>query len=70
MPLPLFLPCAAGVEGLLANEVRELLPEANVVEVRGGVSLQGNPADVMALNLESRLAQRVLVEVGACDYRD
>ena len=70
MTLPLFLPCAAGVEGLLANEVRELLPEANVVEVRGGVSLQGNPADVMALNLESRLAQRVLVEVGACDYRD
>ena len=70
MTLPLFLPCAAGVEGLLANEVRELLPEANVLEVRGGVSLEGNPADVMTLNLESRLAQRVLVEVGACDYRD
>ncbi|HEX7442076.1 MAG TPA: THUMP domain-containing protein, partial [Caldimonas sp.] len=69
MALPLFLPCAAGVEALLAGEVRELLPKANVVETRGGVALEGEPLDVMALNLESRLAQRVLVEVGTCAYR-
>ncbi|HEX7436864.1 MAG TPA: THUMP domain-containing protein [Caldimonas sp.] len=69
MPLPLFLPCAAGVEVLLAGEVRELLPKASVVEARGGVALEGEPLEVMTLNLESRLAQRVLVEVGTCAYR-
>jgi putative N6-adenine-specific DNA methylase len=69
MPLPLFLPCAAGVEALLAGEVRELLPKASVVESRGGVALEGEPLEVMTLNLESRLAQRVLVEVGTCAYR-
>ena len=69
MPLPLFLPCAAGVEPLLATEIRTLLPQAEVVEARGGVALVGEPFEVMALNLESRLAQRVLIEVGACDYR-
>jgi putative N6-adenine-specific DNA methylase len=69
MPLPLFLPCAAGVEPLLAAEVRTLLPQAEVVETRGGVALVGDPLEVMALNLESRLAQRVLIEVGTCAYR-
>jgi putative N6-adenine-specific DNA methylase len=69
MALPLFLPCAAGVETLLATEVRELLPSADVVSSRGGVALSGDPLEVMTLNLESRLAQRVLVEVGSCPYR-
>jgi putative N6-adenine-specific DNA methylase len=69
MPLPLFLPCAAGVEALLATEVRALLPNAAVASSRGGVSLSGDPLEVMTLNLESRLAQRVLVEVGSCRYR-
>jgi putative N6-adenine-specific DNA methylase len=69
MPLPLFLPCAAGVEALLAAEVRELLPSRAVTETRGGVALEGDPLEVMTLNLESRLAQRVLVEVGSCAYR-
>ena len=69
MPLPLFLPCAAGIEGLLAAEVRDLLADTAVVEMRGGVALEGDPIEVMKLNLESRLAQRGLVEVGACDYR-
>jgi putative N6-adenine-specific DNA methylase len=69
MPLPLFLPCAAGVETLLATEIRGLLPSADVVSSRGGVALTGDPLEVMTLNLESRLAQRVLVEVGSCPYR-
>ena len=71
MPLPIFLPSAAGVEGFLAEEVRRLLPEAvSVTERRGGVSLEGGAREVMVLNLESRLAQRVLVEVGTCAYRN
>jgi putative N6-adenine-specific DNA methylase len=35
---------------------------------RGGVGLDGDPAEVMALNLESRLAQRVLAEVARGPY--
>jgi len=70
MPLPLFLPCAAGVEALLAEETARLLPDAAVRAARGGVSLAGDPHEVMVLNLESRLAQRVLIEVGEGPYRD
>ncbi len=69
MTLPLFLPCAAGVETLLADEVQRLLPNANVFEARGGVALEGDPLEVMLLNLESRLAQRVLIEVAHGSYR-
>jgi putative N6-adenine-specific DNA methylase len=68
--LPLFLPCAAGVESWLADEVQRILPTAQVHKGRGGVALDGGPLDVMALNLESRLAQRVLAEVAEGPYRD
>jgi putative N6-adenine-specific DNA methylase len=65
-----FLPCAAGVEALLEAEVRELLPGAALRTVRGGVALDaGGAAAVMRLNLESRLAQRVLVVVADAPYR-
>ena len=70
MPLPLFLPCAAGVEALLAEEVQRVLPKARVHEARGGVALEGDPLEVMTLNLESRLAQRVLIEVAHGSYRN
>ncbi|MBC7956437.1 MAG: class I SAM-dependent RNA methyltransferase [Cytophagales bacterium] len=69
MALPLFLPCAAGVEAWLAEEVQRVLPEAQVHTGRGGVGVDGAPVDVMALNLESRLAQRVLAEVAAGPYQ-
>ncbi len=67
--LPLFLPCAAGVESWLAEEVQRILPTAQVHRGRGGVALDGGPAEVMALNLESRLAQRVLAEVAEGPYQ-
>ncbi|MGE4051213.1 MAG: class I SAM-dependent RNA methyltransferase [Piscinibacter sp.] len=70
MPLPLFLPCAAGVEDWLAEEVARVLPQAQVHQRRGGVALEGDPREVMLLNLESRLAQRVLIEVAEGPYRD
>ncbi len=69
MALPLFLPCAAGVEAWLAEEVQRVLPNAQVHTGRGGVGVDGDPIDVMALNLESRLAQRVLAEVAAGPYQ-
>jgi putative N6-adenine-specific DNA methylase len=66
----LFLPCAAGVEALLADEVRRTAPQAQVRVLRGGVALDATPHDAMALNLESRLAQRVLLRLAEGPYRD
>ncbi|MDH5539010.1 MAG: THUMP domain-containing protein [Rhizobacter sp.] len=70
MPLPLFLPCAAGAEEWLFDETQRLLPGSAVTYMRGGVALEGDPPEVMRLNLESRLAQRVLIEVAEGPYRD
>jgi len=66
----LFLPCAQGVEPLLADECRRLLGEdARIVEQRGGVTVRGDEAAAMRLNLESRLAQRVLWPLAHGPYR-
>jgi putative N6-adenine-specific DNA methylase len=65
----LFLPCAGGVEPLLAEEVTRLLgAQAGVQERRGGVAVPARPLSAMLLNLESRLAQRVLWQVAAGPY--
>ena len=59
--VPLFLPCAPGAEGLLADELHALLgADAPVQAGRGGVRVLGDALVAMRLNLESRLAQRVL----------
>ena len=59
--VPLFLPCAAGTEDLLAEEVQRILGAEAAGEVlRGGVLVEGDALTAMRLNLESRLAQRVL----------
>ena len=66
--LSLFLPCAAGVENFLAEEVQRItgtLPKA----WRAGVQLPGSWRDALLLNLHSRLAQRVLVELAHNAYR-
>lgn len=66
--LHLFLPCAAGVEPLLQAEVERITGiKPNVG--RSGVRLQGSWRDVMALNLHSRLAQRVLVQLAHQPYQ-
>ncbi|WP_374667221.1 class I SAM-dependent RNA methyltransferase [Ramlibacter sp.] len=69
--LPLFLPCAAGVEPWLAEEVARVGGSGarEVQAARGGVRLAADWAAVMRLNLHSRLAQRVLVQVGHAPYR-
>ena len=55
----LFLPCAAGTEELLADEVLRILgPQASGEMLRGGVTVDGDATTAMRLNLESRLAQR------------
>ena len=66
--LNLFLPCAAGVEALLLPEV-ERITGITGQGLRGGVRLVGGWRDALALNLHSRLAQRVLVELSYTPYR-
>lgn len=69
--LQLFLPCAAGVEGYLADEVHQItgLTGHDLLTGRGGVLLRASWRDALLLNLYSRLAQRVLVQVGQRMYR-
>lgn len=66
----LFMPCAGGVEPLLADECRRLVPGADVAAGRGGVTVPGDAVVAMRLNLESRLAQRVLWPLADAPYRD
>jgi putative N6-adenine-specific DNA methylase len=83
-PAALYLSCPAGVEALLAQEAARILSDrAQVTASRGGIEVQP-PADVrdaaarhvalidfaMRLNLESRLAQRVLWRVASRVYRN
>ena len=69
--LRLFLPCAAGVEGFLADEVHRLtgLAGDDLLIGRGGVQLRASWREAMLLNLHSRLAQRVLVQLSHTPYR-
>ena len=66
--LQLFLPCAAGVEALLATEVQRVTGITGKAW-RAGVQLQGSWRDALQLNLHSRLAQRVLIELQHNQYR-
>lgn len=70
--LTLFLPCAGGVEDFLADEVHGLtgLVGEDLLTVRGGVRVRGDWALALRLNLHSRLAQRVLVELAHAPYAD
>jgi putative N6-adenine-specific DNA methylase len=69
--LQLFLPCAGGVEAFLGQEVQRItgVAERDVQTVRGGVRLNASWRDALLLNLHSRLAQRVLVELSSTAYR-
>ncbi|MFO1218471.1 MAG: THUMP domain-containing protein [Burkholderiaceae bacterium] len=65
----LFLPCAGGVEPLLADEVAAIVPGAALARAAGGVRVDADAPAAMRLNLESRLAQRVLWRVAEGPYR-
>ena len=70
--LHLFLPCAAGVEGYLADEVAAItaLPPGQIQALRAGVLVQGSWRNALQLNLHSRLAQRVLVQLSRTPYQN
>ncbi len=65
----LFLPCAGGVEALLVDEVLRITGIA-AEATRGGVWVEGDQRTAMRLNLESRLATRVLWPLADGIYRD
>jgi putative N6-adenine-specific DNA methylase len=69
--LQLFLPCAAGVEDLLADEVHHLtgLAGDDLLVGRAGVVVRAPWREALRLNLHSRLAQRVLVQLSHTPYR-
>ena len=69
--LSLFLPCAAGVEDFLAQEVHALTGRMgqDLLTLRGGVRVRADWRDALKLNLHSRLAQRVLIELAHAPYR-
>lgn len=66
-----FMSCPAGVEPYLRTEVASIVGASDrpLEETRTGVALRANWAEVMRLNLHSRLAQRVLIEVASGFYR-
>ncbi|MBT2321016.1 methyltransferase [Variovorax paradoxus] len=70
--LSLFLPCAAGVEDFLAQEVHALTGRVGqeLLTLRGGVRVRADWREAMKLNLHSRLAQRVLIELAHAPYRN
>ena len=65
----LFLPCAGGVEALLVDEVHRITG-ITAEATRGGVWVEGDHLTAMQLNLESRLATRVLWPLADGTYRD
>ncbi len=62
----LFLPCPRGLEASLVAEMQQLgSPTLQVREpVASGIAASGTLADVMLLNLHSRIASRVLLRMG------
>ena len=71
MQLHLFLPCAAGVESFLVQEAKRItgLGDDDIRSFRAGVMLRASWRDALLLNLHSRLAQRVLIELAYTPYR-
>lgn len=64
-----FATCPRGLEGVLAEELTALTA-TEVRPVDGGVGFRGPYALCYRINLESRIASRVLWRIGHCRYRD
>lgn len=64
-----FAPCPRGLESALAAELGRL-GAAEAATVDGGVAFAGPLELAYHANLESRIASRILWQVGGADYRD
>lgn len=69
MRLHFFSPCPRGLETLLAEELTALGAD-DVLATGGGVGYAGDWSLVEAVNLESRIATRVLLRMGQSSYRN
>ncbi|MEZ5644875.1 MAG: THUMP domain-containing protein [Burkholderiaceae bacterium] len=67
--LKVYLPCGAGVEEFLASEITDITGQAPAFRSRAGVGVVVGWRDVLRLNLHSRLAQRVMVQLWHGRYR-
>ncbi len=63
-----FSPCPRGLEPVLVEELRQLGAQ-KVEETAGGVGFQGDESLVYRVNLHSRIASRVLLEIARSAYR-
>ncbi len=63
-----FAPCPRGLETVLADELRGL-GSRHVAATEGGVAFAGPMDLVYRVNVESRIASRVLWEIGRSKYR-
>ena len=68
-PQAFFASCPRGLEALLAQELQGL-GACKTEPVAGGVAFEGDLRSCYRANLESRLATRVLLEVGRSPYRN
>ena len=64
-----FAPCPRGLEGVLAAELTQLRAQ-EIAPTDGGVAFAGELTLAYLVNLESRIASRVLWQVGSGAYRD
>jgi 23S rRNA (guanine2445-N2)-methyltransferase len=64
-----FAPCPRGLEGVLAEEL-VALSASDIAVTDGGVAFSGEFNLAYRVNLESRIASRVLWQVGHGSYRD
>jgi putative N6-adenine-specific DNA methylase len=72
LPYKLFLPCAYGVEEYLADEIHRITGRkgSDLLTSRTGAHVNGTFVDMMRLNLHSRLAQRVLLQLSSKPYQN
>jgi putative N6-adenine-specific DNA methylase len=68
--LKVYLPCGAGVEDFLAAEVAGITGRELAFKARAGVGVVLGWRDALRLNLLSRLAQRVMIQLWHGDYRN
>lgn len=67
--LSLFAPCPRGLEAILADELRGL-GARDIATADGGVAFAGDRDLLMAANLHSRTASRVLLQLAQGGYRN
>ena len=68
-PRRFFAPCPRGLESVLAAELAAIAADA-IEQTDGGVAFAGTDALLYRANLESRIASRILMQVGEAPYRN